>query len=111
MAVRYPHAVGLYWAFRYRGPAGTVGPCKALDPVYKAGLREGLEGAAEYTGWGRGGERERGGQAGTKCKGGRGPRKGHPRALGDCSCLRSGRRRGQHSRRVTCVSRRLVVLR
>ena len=50
--------VGQYEAFRCRGPAGTLGPFKALDQACKAGFRDGLK-AAQLKG---------GGQAGIECR-------------------------------------------
>ena len=104
------HEVGLYWAFRYRGPAGTTGHARLWSMCTKLGwLGKGLRGQLRTRHRGRG--RDGGKPASTECRGAEALGRDPPGLLGDCGCWRSGRRRGQRSRRVTCVSRRLVVLR
>ena len=71
--------VRLYWAFRYRGPAGTMGPCKALDHVYKAALGKVLRG--QLSTWGGGGGETEGSQQALNA-GGQRPREGAARGSG-----------------------------
>lgn len=82
-----------------------MGPCKALDHVYKAALGKVLRG--QLSTWGGAG-RDRGKPASTECRRAE-ALKGHPGVLGDCGCWREWE--GQHAEGVTCVSRRLAVLR
>ena len=70
------HEVGLYRACRYRGPAGTMGPCKALDHVYKAGVGKVLRGQLSTRGGGGG--RDGGKPASTECRGAEAPGRGIP---------------------------------
>ena len=62
------HEVGLYWAFRYRGPAGTTGHARLWSMCTKLGwLGKGLRGQLRTRHRGRG--RDGGKPASTECRG------------------------------------------